>query len=41
MALAAVFHLRRPGETPNLVFNLVVGGIALTVAFGRFVINPF
>jgi len=41
MAFATVFHLRRPGETPNLVFNLVLGGLALAVAFGRFVIKPF
>src|SRR5882672_2044742 len=40
MALAAAFHLRRPGETSNVVVNLVLGLIALFVAYGRLVLEP-
>ncbi|MDQ6794835.1 MAG: hypothetical protein M3067_08485 [Chloroflexota bacterium] len=40
MALAAAFHLRRPGETSNVVVNLVLGLIALFVAYGRLVLVP-
>jgi uncharacterized membrane protein YphA (DoxX/SURF4 family) len=41
MALAAVLHARRPGEVPNIVTNLVLGVIALPIAYGRFVVAPF
>jgi uncharacterized membrane protein YphA (DoxX/SURF4 family) len=40
MAIAVVFHARRPGETSNMVFNLVLGVLALCVAIGRSVISP-
>ena len=40
MAFAIVFHARRPGEGPNIVFNVVLGLIALAVAIGRFAIEP-
>jgi uncharacterized membrane protein YphA (DoxX/SURF4 family) len=36
MVLAAIFHLRRPGEAQNAVFNVVLGALALFVAWGRF-----
>jgi uncharacterized membrane protein len=35
MVLAAVFHLRRPGERGNVVFNIVLGLIAAFIAWGR------
>jgi uncharacterized membrane protein len=35
MIFAAVFHLRRPGEGANAVFNLVLGAVAAFVAWGR------
>jgi uncharacterized membrane protein len=35
MVCAAVFHLRRPREAPNAVFNVVLGLIAAVVAWGR------
>ena len=35
MVCAAVFHLRRPGEAPNAIFNVVLGLIAAVVAWGR------
>lgn len=35
MVLAAGFHLVR-GEYPNIVINLVLGGLAAFVAYGRF-----
>lgn len=38
MAFAIVFHLRRPGEMPNIVFNVALGVLALAVAIGRFAI---
>ncbi len=41
MALAAVYHLRRPGERPNVVLNVILGVIAVLVAYGRFVVAPF
>lgn len=41
MALAAIFHLRRPGETMNAIFNVVLGLVAAFVAYGRFVLEPF
>lgn len=40
MAGAAVFHLRRTGEGANTLFNLVLGLLALFVAYGRFVLEP-
>jgi uncharacterized membrane protein YphA (DoxX/SURF4 family) len=40
MVFAALFHLRRPGETSNVAFNIVLGLIAVFVALGRFVIVP-
>ena len=41
MVLAAVMHLRRPGEAQNVAVNAVLGALALAVAVGRFVIAPF
>ena len=40
VALAAVFHLRRPGEGRSVVLDVIVGGIAVLVAYGRFVVVP-
>lgn len=40
MVLAAVLHLRRPGEGRNIVVNVFLGAIAALVAYGRFVIAP-
>jgi hypothetical protein len=40
MLFAAIFHARRPGELPNVVFNVVPGLLALFVAYGRFVLEP-
>lgn len=37
MALALVFHARRPGERLNMVNNAVLGVVAALVAYGRFV----
>jgi len=37
MLLAAIFHLTRR-EWPNVVFNLVLGGIAAFVAYVRFAV---
>ena len=39
MVGAALIHLRR-GEYPNIVGNLVLLGLALFVAYGRFVLVP-
>jgi len=41
MVLAAVFHARRPGEMPNLAFNLVLAAVAAFIAYGRIVLVPF
>jgi uncharacterized membrane protein YphA (DoxX/SURF4 family) len=41
MILAAIFHVRRPGEGQNAVGNIVLGLLAAFVAYGRFVIAPF
>lgn len=41
MVFAIVFHARRPGEGPNIVFNVVLLVLALAVAIGRFVVEPF
>jgi len=40
MVLAAAFHARRPGEGPNIVFNLIIGAIAALIAYGRFAVAP-
>ena len=40
MALAIVFHARRPGEGRNIVFSMILGAIAALVAYGRFVVAP-
>lgn len=40
MALAILFHARRPGEAPNIVINAILGILALVVAYGRFVLEP-
>lgn len=41
MVLAAIFHLRRPGEGQNIVLNAILGILAVLVAYGRFVVAPF
>jgi hypothetical protein len=41
LVAAAVFHLRREGETMNAVSNAVIGLVAAFVAYGRFVLEPF
>jgi uncharacterized membrane protein len=41
MALALVFHARRPGEGLNILNNAVLGIVAALVAYGRFVVAPF
>lgn len=41
MVLAIVFHARRPGETQNIIFNVVLLAGATFVAYGRFVLEPF
>jgi hypothetical protein len=41
MAFAIVFHARRPGEVSNIAFNVILGAVALAVAYGRFVLEPF
>lgn len=40
MSSAAILHLRREGEMTNVVFNVVLGLLALVVAYGRFVLEP-
>ena len=40
MALAAIYHLRRPGEGRNVVLNVILGVIALAIAYGRLVVAP-
>jgi uncharacterized membrane protein YphA (DoxX/SURF4 family) len=40
MLFAAIFHIRRPNELPNVLFNAVLGLLALFVAYGRFVLEP-
>ena len=40
MAFAIVFHARR-GETPNIAFAAIWGALAVVVAYGRFVLEPF
>ena len=41
MVFAAVFHARRSGEGPNIVFNAVLGVVAALIAYGRLVLEPF
>ena len=41
MVCAIAFHARRPGEAPNIVFNVVLGLVAAVVAYGRFFVEPF
>jgi uncharacterized membrane protein YphA (DoxX/SURF4 family) len=41
MAFAIVFHARRPGEVSNIAFNAILGVVAVIVAVGRFLIEPF
>jgi hypothetical protein len=41
MGSAIAFHAGRPGELSNVPGNVVLGALALTVAWGRFVIEPF
>lgn len=41
MVLAIALHLRRPGEARNVFLNVLLGVIALIVAYGRFVVSPF
>jgi hypothetical protein len=40
MVFAAGFHLRRTGENQNVVLNVILGVIAVLVAYGRFVVAP-
>jgi uncharacterized membrane protein YphA (DoxX/SURF4 family) len=40
MVFAVVFHARRPGEGPNIAFNVVLCTVALVVAVGRFLLEP-
>lgn len=41
MVFAIAFHARRPGEVPNLALNALLGVLALIVAYGRWVLEPF
>jgi hypothetical protein len=41
MVLAAVLHLRRPGEGRNIVINVILGLFAALIAYGRFIVAPF
>jgi hypothetical protein len=40
MIFAMVFHARR-GEMPNIAFCAILGLMALAVAYGRFLLEPF
>jgi hypothetical protein len=40
VAFAAIYHLRRPNEGRNVVLNVILGAIALVIAYGRFVVAP-
>ena len=40
MVVATIYHLRRPGEVQNVVLNVILGVIAVLVAYGRFVVAP-
>jgi uncharacterized membrane protein YphA (DoxX/SURF4 family) len=35
MVAAAIFHLRRAGEAPNAVFNVILGAVAALVAYAN------
>jgi uncharacterized membrane protein YphA (DoxX/SURF4 family) len=37
MVAAGIFHLRRAGEVSNAFFNLVLGAVALVIAYANFV----
>jgi hypothetical protein len=41
MVFAIAFHARRPGEVPNLLLNVLLGVLALILAYGRWVLEPF
>lgn len=41
MVLAIMVPVRRSGEGPNIVLNVVLGVIAAFIAYGRFVVAPF
>lgn len=41
MTAAVVFHARRPGEWSNIPGTFLLGALALAVAWGRFVVEPF
>ena len=41
MVFAVVFHLRRDGEGMNVVPNLILGALAVIVAYGRLVLAPY
>jgi DoxX-like family len=41
MIFAIAFHLRRPGERANIAFNVALGIVALMIAVGRLIIEPF
>ena len=40
MLFAVAFHLRRPGEVPNVALNAVLALVAGFIAYGRFVVAP-
>jgi uncharacterized membrane protein len=40
MALAVVFHAARPGESRNIVMNVILLVLAAVVAYGRWVVAP-
>ncbi|MGZ3640813.1 MAG: DoxX family protein [Candidatus Limnocylindrales bacterium] len=40
MALSIIFHARRHREGASIVLNLILGLIAVLVAYGRFVVAP-
>lgn len=40
MVFAAIFHVRRVGETRNTITNLVLAALGFLVAFGRFYVRP-
>lgn len=40
MGAAAIYHLRRRGEGRNIVLNVILGVIAVVIAYGRFVVAP-
>ncbi len=40
MAFAAIYHLRRPDEGRSVVLNMILGALALVIAYGRSVVAP-